>query len=418
MSQKSKYKRTKKEKVMIGISVAMLIISVLAVGGVFAWNSRMFQGENGDVVNNGNIVDQPSIDENGTPVVKGKGAMNMLICGLDEGETLTDIIMVAQVDFDKKSVKVLQIPRDTYIASGVSATNKINSAYGGGDAALTPINRLIKVINEQYHLKIDHYATVTISSFRKIVDAIGGVPIDMPFQVGNNELGIIYKGPQVLDGAHAEWLVRHRHTYVDQDIGRIKIQRLFLASALAQVKTIGIKEVASIIPAVYGNLTTDLSLAEMKDYSGLAFSVPMENIEMYLIPGEGVTYKGQSLWTTHLYETADLLNTYFRPYSEAVAAEKLMITELAHTGEYYENTEDNLQDLIDGDKPGQQKEDGKLPSYSHVVTQPAPVTTAPPTTTTAITETVTVEPGTDVTSVNTDTSVQTTMTTSESEVIN
>lgn len=417
MSEKIKHKKSGKEKLMIGISVTIMAISLVAVALVFAWNSRIFQGDNGSVINNKDVVeDMPSLDSNGAPIVKGAGTMNMLICGLDEGETLTDIIMVAQVDLDNKTVKVLQIPRDTYIASGVSATNKINSAYGGGDASLTPINRLIKVINEQYQLKIDHYATVTISSFRKIVDAIGGVPIDMPYQVGNNELGIIYKGQQVLDGEHAEWLVRHRHTYYDQDIGRIKVQRLFLAAALAQVKTIGIKEVASIIPAVYGNLTTDLTMAEMKNYSSLAFSVSMDNVDMFLVPGEGVNYKGQSLWTTHLYETADLLNRYFRPTGTTVAAEKLKITELAHTGEYYENTQDNLQNLVDGEKPGQQKEDDLLPAYSHVVTQPAPVTTAPPETSPLITETLPV--GTTVTTDTgtTDTTDTTTTTTTNTTI--
>ena len=207
------------------------------------------------------------------------------------------------------------------------------------------------------------------------------------------QYGIIPAGKQVLDGEKAEWLVRHRKTYTDQDIGRIKIQRLFLASALQQVKKIGVKEVSKMLPAIYGNVTTDLSLAEMKKFASLAFNVDMANVQMFMVPGEGVTYKGQSVWSMHYYETADLLNKYFRPYSDPIEASSLKIVELAHTGEYYENTQDDFQDLIDGSKPGQQKNsDSNLPAYNHVVTQPKQTTTtgkSDPKSTEQTTETVT-----------------------------
>ena len=400
MAQKIKRKRPLKDKIVIGISFTLMVISVLAVLGVVLWNAKLFKGSNGEIKNNSDVLNsaKDNNNEKTSQDFNGENQVNFLVCGLDESGQMTDIIMVASIDLKKNTVNVLQIPRDTYVESGVGSTNKINSAYGSGEKSVTPINRLIKVINEQYQLKIDHYATVTIKSFRNIVDAIGGVPIDMPYQIGNAELGIIPAGKQTLDGKHAEWLVRHRHTYADQDIGRMKILRLFLASALQQVKKIGTKEVTKIIPAVYGNVTTDLSMSDMKKYASLALNINMDSIKMFIVPGEGITYKGQSVWSMHYYETADMLNEYFRPYGDDVPASSLKIKELAHTGEYYENTQDNLGDIINGADPGKKKsDDGSTPAYTHVVTQPKPVTkaTTPSVTTSApVTTSVTTYPTT------------------------
>lgn len=376
MTRKKKKKRPLKDRIVIWISIILMVISVLSVAVVALWNFKLFQGINGSVVNDKDILgNQDDGNDNKNPNLGNQKQVNFLICGLDESEQMTDIIMLACIDLGNNTVNVLQIPRDTYVEKGVGSTNKINSAYSSGDKSLTPINRLIKVINEQYKLKVDHYATVTIESFRNIVDAIGGVPIDMPYSVGNSQYGIIPKGYQVLDGEHAEWLVRHRHTYYDQDIGRMKIQRLFLASALQQVKKIGFKEVTKLIPALYGQVTTDLSLSEASEYAKLAFSINLDSINMFLVPGEGVTYKGQSVWSMHYYETADMLNKYFRPYTDDVPAEELGIVEIAHTGEYYEDTQDDLQDLLDGTKPGEKKNDSSEPAYTHVVTPKTEYTT-------------------------------------------
>jgi len=376
VTRKKKKKRPLKDRIVIWISIILMVISVLSVAVVALWNFKLFQGINGSVVNDKDILgNQDDGNDNKNPNLGNQKQVNFLICGLDESEQMTDIIMLACIDLGNNTVNVLQIPRDTYVEKGVGSTNKINSAYSSGDKSLTPINRLIKVINEQYKLKVDHYATVTIESFRNIVDAIGGVPIDMPYSVGNSQYGIIPKGYQVLDGEHAEWLVRHRHTYYDQDIGRMKIQRLFLASALQQVKKIGFKEVTKLIPALYGQVTTDLSLSEASEYAKLAFSINLDSINMFLVPGEGVTYKGQSVWSMHYYETADMLNKYFRPYTDDVPAEELGIVEIAHTGEYYEDTQDDLQDLLDGTKPGEKKNDSSEPAYTHIVTPKTEYTT-------------------------------------------
>lgn len=372
----------KKKKIIIRVAIVLVAIAAVVVLVVILLNARLFTGRNGTVMQQGSSEATASSEsassgdaKEPTSAIDGKNSENFLICGLDESEELTDVIMLVTVDYKKNTVNILQIPRDSYVKDDSSSTGKINSVYHYGDKSLTPINRLIKVINNQYDIKVDHYMTVTLKSFRSVIDAIGGVPINLPQTIGSDEYGYLYEGEQVLDGVHAEWLVRHRKTYAEADIGRLKAQRLFMAALVEQVKKIGATEFLNLIPAMWGQFTTDLTAAELADYAKFGFGVEMSNISMFLLPGEGVMYNGQGLWSMHYYETADLLNKHFRPYSDPVPAEELGITELAHTGEYYENTEDNLGDVLETGKTGTKKEDDAMPVYTHIVTAPPKVTT-------------------------------------------
>ena len=375
---------SRKKKIILTVSIIAAVIAVITAIILILTNTRIFSGENGKIIDQSgvNVVSTDKNDDEDIPSGNNDNSdrkvksENFLIVGLDESEQLADVIMLACFDYEKMTVNVLQIPRDTFIENGSSPTKKINGEYSMGDKDLTPINRIISVINDQYELRVDHYATVTISSFRNCVDAIGGVPINLPYQIGNEELGILPAGEQILDGQQSEWLVRHRYTYTEGDIGRMKMQRLFLASLFQKIKTIGTEEVVNLVPVLFGEFTTDITVSQAISYAKLAMQVDLENVTMFILPGEGVMYEKQAVWGVHLNETADMLNEYFRPYSDDVPAEMLGIVEIVHTGNYYENTQDDMESIVSGDKIGE-KNESTLPVYTHIVTQPAPETTAP-----------------------------------------
>lgn len=71
----------------------------------------------------------------------------------------------------------------------------------------------MRVINETLAVPIDHYITITLDSFQEIVDAMGGIEVDMPYQINYLPGKVIPEGKQVLDGEKAEWLVRYRAGY-------------------------------------------------------------------------------------------------------------------------------------------------------------------------------------------------------------
>lgn len=71
-------------------------------------------------------------------------------------------------------------------------------------------------------------------------------------------------------------------------------------------------------------------------------------ISFHMVPGEG-TYAGSySVWSVHKQVLADLLNEYFRPFSDPVPAEELNITEIANTTDYYDDNDTTVDEIIGG----------------------------------------------------------------------
>jgi len=360
-------KRNKKlkEKIIIGVSILLIVISIIAVAFAIIWNSKLFntqKGDDFDPTTNSNYIEDV--------FVSTQEQINFLVVGVDVSEALSDVIIVISVDVKKKTAQVLQIPRDCYVSKTIS-TGKINSMYSLYDKDLKPIERIRKVLLEQFQLPIDYYCVINLEAFRNTVDAIGGIPINLPETIQIDGNLTLKAGEQVLDGVMAEGFVRHRDSYVEGDIGRVKAQRLFLASALQKVKGLGLRKiVTNVIPEVYDQIASNMTVKEMVDFSKLLFEIDMENIKIHMIPGEGYNFKNangkttNSVFAIHAEETAKLLNEYFRPYSDEVQASDLQIIRLANTGQWYENTDDDFIDLIDGVKPGQKNEDSSSESDS------------------------------------------------------
>lgn len=282
--------------------------------------------------------------------------MNVLMVGFDEKKTNTDVIIVASIDKAQGTLSLLQIPRDTYV--GVGTTGKINGVTVVGDKNLSPINRLIKVINQQFKLPIDYYMTVDLEGFKDIVDAIKGIPINIPQRIVYDSASILEPGYTVLNGKQAEWFVRYRKGYNEGDIGRAKMQRVFLAAAMQRCKDLGTFTIIGALDELLEYCETDMTIGEIKEFIAWGMNIKMEDMRIFMVPGEA-TYKRSevdnrdySVWSVHLDSTALMLNEYFRPYQKDVAPENLELKELANTIDSYENTDDSFSELISGATPG------------------------------------------------------------------
>lgn len=339
--KKRKKKMQRKDKVLVGISIALIIISAAVVGTVALLNGRFFQGS-----------DESLSSDIQTPTEIKEDVVNFLVCGIDDEEgrdmgERTDVIMVVNYDIKAGKVHVLQIPRDTYVED--VRTNKINAVYGS-DKNGGGINGLAEEIHQDFALTIDHYATIQMDGFKSLVDAVGGVDMNVPVSFELNGV-TLEAGPQHLNGDQAEAIVRERHSYGTQDIGRLQTQRLFIASLLDKMLSMGKMDLVGLVPTLSQYITTDLSIGEMLGYADIASSLKMDNMTMHLLPGEGYQeYRGApSYYTAHLQETADLLNQYFRPYSEDVPAEDLKCIELANTITDFDNNQGVLGDILGTD---------------------------------------------------------------------
>ena len=160
---------------------------------------------------------------------------------LDEGVagSRTDTIMVLRVAGGTTSL--LSVPRDLWVIDPATGEKgRINSTFAAG-----PANLIVAV--EQLGIPVNHYMEINFVSFAGLVDAIGGITIDVPAPArdGNSGLQIDEAGTVTLDGSQALAYVRSRYyeQFVDGqwqrdptgDIGRTERQRAFLTSLLGSV---------------------------------------------------------------------------------------------------------------------------------------------------------------------------------------
>ena len=274
-----------------------------------------------------------------------EGQYTILFLGMDESGELSDVDWVLQFDLIAGSMNILQIPRDSYMPDYASySTTKFNSIYHSGqETGVTPIQRVVNAIQENFCIYVDAYVKLNC------VDTVSYTHLTLP------------AGEQTLNGQQSEWFVRFRHGYAEGDIGRVKAQRIFLAAAMEKMLNMSQTELMSAMQKIYKNqwIATDLSLEQISMVADFASQrLTMDNVNVFMVPGEGATYypgdgSSQSVYSIHKSATVDLLNQYFRPYQNEIYPEESTIVELVPEGEYlardYDDTQENLGDINKGD---------------------------------------------------------------------
>ncbi len=282
-----------------------------------------------------------------------EGQYTILALGMDEEGLNTDVMMLCLLDLNAGKIKILQIPRDTYVGPEMtySDAHKINSVYSQGTYEGSDINKIVKCLNDMFGIPIDNYIGIKCTDVAPVVDAMGGIPMNVPDDIVYEADKLIPKGETVLSGEEAEWFVRYRSDYLQGDIGRIKAQRYFLAAAMQKVKNMGTLEILKIYPTLKDYIISGLSVKEIGMICDFANTVSMEDVTVKMLPGEALdqgdidNYAG---WTLHEKETIQLLNEEFRPYQERLYEDDLNIIEVKNTTTGYYDEGTNFDDIIAG----------------------------------------------------------------------
>ncbi len=156
------------------------------------------------------------------------GITNILLAGVD-GNNLdkgnrSDSMMVLTIDEKNNDIRITSLARDTYVQIPGYGEEKLTHAYAYGGPAL-----LLQTIDKNFGLKIDKYAVVSFSSFEKIIDALGGVEIDVLPKEISYIPGVNSAGKQTLNGAEA--LAYSRIRYADDAYQRDNRQRTVMQAA-------------------------------------------------------------------------------------------------------------------------------------------------------------------------------------------
>ena len=221
--------------------------------------------------------------------------INILAIGVDH-HNLTDTIILASFDIDNKYIDLISIPRDTYYYRGPGyldpAHHKINAVY-----RRNPVNTAKAVSEILWNIPINYYVELSYEGVARIVDSIGGVPMDIPFHMRYDDpkdtppLRIDIKpGPQVLDGETSVKFLRFRRGnegyrgYPDADLGRIKAQQTFLKSAARQSLSFNLPDIAR---TAFESVNSDMTLRVALHLATRAIGIDPEDIRTYQIPVRG-----------------------------------------------------------------------------------------------------------------------------------
>jgi LCP family protein required for cell wall assembly len=244
------------------------------------------------------------------PPWDGKERLNILLIGADEqaGGHNTDTLITVSIDPVTKQVAMFSLPRDTkYVPIppgparsvwGRTYADKINAFYVNnrrrsdlwpGNDRRRGYNALKAVIGELYGIDIKYFVEVNFEGFKKVVDAVGGVTINVqvpvvddafPGSKGTTRL-YIPTGIQHMDGEQALRYARSRNTSTDFDRGARQQRVLLSLREQADPQTL-LPRLPELIDALKSAVRTDVPLDQLDELLGLASSVDTANIRSYV----------------------------------------------------------------------------------------------------------------------------------------
>lgn len=272
--------------------------------------------------------DAQQVDQGSAIVVDGEdrkdGVFTLFIGATDEDGVRTDSMMVLVFDTKNHKAQVLNIPRDTMVDTDRRGSGrKINAAYGEG------IEKTLDEVSQVIGFRPDKYLVASFDGIAEIVDTIGGVDYDVPFDMSyhdaSQDLSIEFKaGMQHLNGEQVVEFLRWRHNddgsgYDDGDIGRVEKLQTFLTTLGAKVLSpSNILKIPAIASSVSDNVNTDLTTSQILWIGMQGMELDMQNVDMQTLYGDSAEVNvGVRLWFFIADEemVIDQINESFNPYT-------------------------------------------------------------------------------------------------------
>jgi len=230
--------------------------------------------------------------------LEGMRVIMLVGCDAREGETQSrsDTIMLAFLNMDDKTVSLVSIPRDSYVEiPGTGTKTKINAAffYGGVSMTRSTLENLLGVT-------IDNYMLVDFQGFSDVVDALGGVDVDVDQRMYKPSENIdLQPGPQTLDGYGALAYCRYRD-YADGDLGRIQHQQNFIRLLMDKLfSSSSVTKIPELVRILFKYVETDLNIKDCIEIGTYALQADMDQLNTYTVPGENKWLMEYSMWLSY-----------------------------------------------------------------------------------------------------------------------
>lgn len=296
ISNMSKFK-----KIMIILSMLVICIPLITFGYLYTKMNYMYKtNEDSQDMSLEEIDKLLEEDDIKNTVLLDDNITNILLIGSD-GRTSnergrSDAMIIATIDEKHKSLKLTSLARDTYVNIPGKGYEKLNHAYSYGGATL-----LMKTIENNLSIGISDYVNVNFTSFIDIIDALGGIKINVKsseiselnkyipecYEASknkkNSKMKLIEKaGVQTLNGYQALSYSRIRKN--DSAIERDGRQRQVLQSLMNEVSTMSFGEVTKVANALFPYVKTNIKPIDMMKYVGKVLKINNFNIKQLEFP--------------------------------------------------------------------------------------------------------------------------------------
>jgi LCP family protein required for cell wall assembly len=231
-------RQARRQRAMLTVAAVVSALVLVTSGGAWAVTTYVT-----------GHLDRLSVGTSGTPE---SGPLNILVAGVDQRSGLTpqqqhklhvghdvstnsDTLMLVHVPADHSYLEVVSLPRDSWVNIPGHGMSKINAAFGLGGPKL-----MVQTVAAATGLTINDYIEVNFLGFVKVIDALGGVNVCLPFAVNDAYSGLnLSAGVHHVDGITALEYARDRHSFASSDLARIDDQQQLMATILSKAASTG-----------------------------------------------------------------------------------------------------------------------------------------------------------------------------------
>ena len=335
-----------------GFAIVGILLALIAVASAtYFW----FSGGFADKTKDNAIMVSPA------------NKVNIMVMGVDSRSDdvgRSDTLFVLTVDTNTKEVAMLSIPRDTRMKIPGNGWDKINAAYAYGGEKLSQ-----QSVENLLGIKIDHHIEINVSGFKKIIDAMGGVTIDVEKRMYYNDPydddgGLVIDlrpGVQHMDGNTAIQYVRYRDE--EGDIGRVERQQKFIKAVLNEVATPSvITKIPAIIREVSSTVKSDMSTTEMLNLARILNDASKNGLKTDMVPGKPAYIDDISYWIPDLIA----LRKHVAQTLGVTVDEKYVATTQRDATEYATSIPKEMK-IVDRPKPVQVPKPATVPEKPKIV---------------------------------------------------
>lgn len=302
-----------KKRRLIGSVLSLVLVSFLTVGCL---TDAPSQEEN--------VTAENQEDVSAIAAQEEAKIQNIAVFGLDSSGIRADTIFVGSINDEEGSLKITSIPRDTKIVLDDTEKAQIDAQMEQQSVKCRDVCKLselvaysgkplmekivLKKIEKLTGIKIDYYVLIDIEAAQKMIDAMGGLEIDVPqamnYDDAEQDLHIhLEAGKQHLDGNQTMQLVMFRHSsdyairYPDGDVGRVKVTQSVIKEIWQKLKDVSnTEDFIRLAKGVSESVDTNLPLSDLKGYYDLLNAVGLEGIQFDILSGEIVSEGGRSYY--------------------------------------------------------------------------------------------------------------------------